>query len=176
MFASKAAKLIVFVDPKFTAEGFFVSLSFSVCIMRMGRHRTVVGRVTVQGHGESCYYWSPQVEMLFLSVTLVQGRYKEGCTCAVTRQDRHLGIWGSTLVLPEHSAVNLGKSLDMKSCSHSSWWESCHGIQSFNKQKWKMSPVWHQRGSALRPKLSLAVMVGGPLAHQLHMEQGIRAI
>lgn len=56
MFASKAAKLIVYVDPKFSAEDFFVSLSFLVCVKRLGRHCIEVGRVTLVDHGESCYY------------------------------------------------------------------------------------------------------------------------
>ena len=44
------------MDPKFTAEDFFVSLSFSVSVMRMGRDCTVVGRVTLEDHGMSCYH------------------------------------------------------------------------------------------------------------------------
>lgn len=55
MFASKAAELTIYMDPKFTAEVVFVSLSFSVSVMRMGRHCTAVGRVTLEDHGVSRY-------------------------------------------------------------------------------------------------------------------------
>lgn len=98
--------------------------------MGMGRHSTVEERVTLEDRDVSFYHWSPQCP---------------SCQCCSTG----FNIQEFRVVLPEHFAMNLRKSLNMKSCSHSRSWESCHGIQSFNKEKCKMSPVWHQRGSSL---------------------------
>lgn len=110
---------------------FFFSLSFfhllfPVCVMRTGAVNS--GRNSDTGRLYVLLPLKSAAEMLACdSVTDAQPVYfKTGLIFRILRL--HICISRALC----HSAMNVCKSLNMKSCSYSSWWESCNGILFFN--------------------------------------------